>query len=184
MKSILDSPVPHLQTPWEWDAFIEYIVLPTNPERIVEIGSFFGATLWSFIQNSPRLKTILSLDLPIGPEDGRYQTMIESRAKWKDWSDKIVEVIGDSHSEEVRTKVYNKIRDVDILFIDGDHSRRGVEADYEMYKDLVRDGGVIAFHDSVGLPSVKSFTDTLEGFGKFIKINEAQGWGIFILIKK
>ena len=37
--------------------------------------------------------------------------------------------------------------DDDFLFIDGDHT--GVGRDYEMYRDLVRPGGLIAFHDIV-----------------------------------
>jgi hypothetical protein len=79
--------------------------------------------------------------------------------------------------------VYEEISDADILFIDGDHSYSGVKTDYEMYKDVVKPGGIIVFHDSVGLPSVKRFTDELEKFTRFIKINEAEGWGIFVIIK-
>jgi hypothetical protein len=33
------------------------------------------------------------------------------------------------------------------LFIDGDHSYEGAAADFLTYRHLVRDGGVIAFHD-------------------------------------
>jgi predicted O-methyltransferase YrrM len=37
----------------------------------------------------------------------------------------------------------------DMLFIDGDHSYEGVRRDHEQYESLVRDGGLIAFHDIV-----------------------------------
>jgi predicted O-methyltransferase YrrM len=37
----------------------------------------------------------------------------------------------------------------DFLFIDGDHTVNGVKADYEMYKEFVRPGGLIAFHDII-----------------------------------
>ena len=40
-------------------------------------------------------------------------------------------------------------RKVDFLFIDGDHTVGGVTADYNDYKEFVRPGGVIAFHDIV-----------------------------------
>jgi hypothetical protein len=36
---------------------------------------------------------------------------------------------------------------VDLLFIDGDHTYEGVKADYDLYGPLVRRGGVLAFHD-------------------------------------
>ncbi len=35
----------------------------------------------------------------------------------------------------------------DIIFIDGDHSREGVRADYEIYKDMVKPGGFLVLHD-------------------------------------
>jgi len=40
-------------------------------------------------------------------------------------------------------------RKVDLLFIDGDHSYAAVLCDWLLYHHLVRDGGLIAFHDSL-----------------------------------
>ena len=40
-------------------------------------------------------------------------------------------------------------RQADLLFVDGDHSSEGVYRDDELYRGLVRPGGVIAFHDIV-----------------------------------
>ena len=40
-------------------------------------------------------------------------------------------------------------RPVDFLFIDGDHTRAGVERDFTTYSELVADGGAIALHDIV-----------------------------------
>lgn len=36
---------------------------------------------------------------------------------------------------------------IDVLFIDGDHSKNGVMRDYSMYEPLVRPGGAIVFDD-------------------------------------
>jgi predicted O-methyltransferase YrrM len=41
---------------------------------------------------------------------------------------------------------------LDFLFIDGDHTYKGVKMDFEMYSPLVRKGGIIAFHDIVPHP--------------------------------
>jgi hypothetical protein len=38
------------------------------------------------------------------------------------------------------------------LFIDGDHSYEGVRRDFELYSHLVKDKGIIAFHDIVVHP--------------------------------
>ena len=40
-------------------------------------------------------------------------------------------------------------RKLDFLFIDADHTYEGVKRDFEMYSPLVREGGIIAFHDIV-----------------------------------
>lgn len=55
----------------------------------------------------------------------------------------------DSHDSATKKRVEELVggRAVDFLFIDGDHSREGVENDYRAYAPLVRAGGAIAFHD-------------------------------------
>jgi hypothetical protein len=60
-------------------------------------------------------------------------------------------VVGDSHSYNTldRVKEILKGETVDVLFIDGDHTAEGVERDFQMYKHLVTDGGVILFHDII-----------------------------------
>jgi len=60
-------------------------------------------------------------------------------------------VIGDSHKEDTYRKVKTKLGNdlLDVLFIDADHSYEGCRKDYEMYSPLVREGGLIAFHDII-----------------------------------
>ena len=43
-------------------------------------------------------------------------------------------------------------RPLDVLFIDGDHSYDGVASDFAAYGPLVRQGGLIGFHDIVAQP--------------------------------
>jgi predicted O-methyltransferase YrrM len=58
-------------------------------------------------------------------------------------------VRGNSHER----KTYSKVKEllggtpVDFLLIDGDHSYPGVKQDFIQFRDLVRPGGLIAFHD-------------------------------------
>ena len=51
--------------------------------------------------------------------------------------------------ESTAVKVQNILGDnkLDFLFIDGDHRYEAIKSDYEMYSPLVREGGVIGFHD-------------------------------------
>lgn len=41
---------------------------------------------------------------------------------------------------------------IELLFIDGAHEYEAVKADFENYEPLLLEGGVIAFHDTVGWP--------------------------------
>ena len=55
----------------------------------------------------------------------------------------------DSHEQSTLDKVKSTLdgKLVDFLFIDGDHTFKGVSKDFEMYAPLVREGGMIGFHD-------------------------------------
>jgi cephalosporin hydroxylase len=68
-----------------------------------------------------------------------------------------VEMIhGDSHDPRMRDRVKRLFgdRQVDLLFIDGDHSYEGVRRDFDLYSPLVGKGGMIALHDIVPGPPV------------------------------
>jgi hypothetical protein len=58
---------------------------------------------------------------------------------------------GDSHTVSIRDAVERAGggQGIDGLFIDGDHTYEGVRSDYLNYRGLVRDGGIVAFHDIV-----------------------------------
>ncbi len=61
---------------------------------------------------------------------------------------------GDSHAPETLQKVKAALGEgqLDLLFIDGDHSYAGVSQDFFDYSPLVRGGGIIALHDVVPGP--------------------------------
>ncbi len=89
-------------------------------------------------------------------------------------------------------------RKLDLLFIDGDHSYDGVKADFQNYRDLVRDGGLIVFHDicedfqtkygihsgnyTGGVPQFwKEIKDSFEHY-EFVDKPDQDGFGIGCLI--
>lgn len=55
---------------------------------------------------------------------------------------------GFSNDEKVIADVYNKISEVDFLFIDGNHSYESVLCDFLLYYPLVKTGGIVGFHDT------------------------------------
>jgi cephalosporin hydroxylase len=71
---------------------------------------------------------------------------------------------GSSHDLNVFNKLSNHINEIDILFIDGDHSFDGVTKDFEIYSKLVKNGGYIIFDDYNDYqysPEVKPSVDRL-----------------------
>lgn len=45
------------------------------------------------------------------------------------------------------SKFINNFKEIDLLFIDGDHSINGAKFDYENYAKLLKKGGYLIFHD-------------------------------------
>lgn len=119
------------------------LLVDLKPNVIVEIGVHAGGTMyaWSQVASDPYgvdttpSSPELIYTVTGGPRDEHGATII----------------IGNSHDSETLAALREELngRPVDVLFIDGDHSYEGVRQDYEMYRSLVRPGGLIAFHDIV-----------------------------------
>ena len=54
---------------------------------------------------------------------------------------------GSSHDKEVVDYIRKNYPEVEFLFIDGDHSKKGVLQDWNDYSDLVTTGGIVVFDD-------------------------------------
>jgi len=157
-----------------------------RPKIILEIGTAKGGTLFLFSKMAYKNFTIISIDLPRGRFGGGYPVfkipLYKSFARAKQ---KIYLVRKDSHKKETLEKVKLILgnKKVDFLFIDGDHTYRGVKKDFEMYSSLVKKSGIIAFHDIAKMPAklncrVRKFWKKLNfKYKKEIIENKNQGWG-------
>jgi len=177
------------QVPSELHRFAN-IVATLRPKKVMEIGTFKGGTLCVLCRLSSPTADIISVDLPGGKFGGGYNAMrsflFRSFCKL---SQTMHLIRGDSHANEILTRVKSIIQSLDILFIDGDHTYEGVKRDFFAYSPLVRTGGVVAFHDIVEHP--KDSGCEVSRFWKEIKQqyrheeiieNPQQGWaGIGIL---
>ena len=121
------------------------LVRQARPHTVLEIGSFLGGTLalWTKVAADDAL--LVSVDLP-GEYGSASVADLESLARR---SQRVAVVRADSQLESTRDDVRRALggRAVDFLMIDGDHSYDGVRRDFELYGPLVRDGGLVAFHD-------------------------------------
>ena len=113
------------------------------PKTILEIGTARGGTLliWASIAS----ELVVSCDL----EDKSIQADLLRAFPPPGSGCRVELVCGDSHEEAFKEHIKNVLdgREVDFLFIDGDHTLDGVTQDFEMYSPLVRSGGLVAFHD-------------------------------------
>ena len=127
------------------------IVAELKPSLALEIGTAHGGTLCVISRLSHTSATIISVDMPGGQFGGGYKWFrIPIYKSFPVAAQKLHLIRGDSHDAAIQSRVQNevcKLRKLDLLFIDGDHSYEGVKADFESYRGLVRSGGVIAFHD-------------------------------------
>lgn len=104
--------------------------LPPDP-TILEIGCDQGGTLFVWTRLAEH---VVGIDLPSGRQ------LIDHGAEV---------IVGDSHDPAILPYVHDALGGypVDFLFIDGDHSYEGVRLDWENFGPLVRQGGLVAFHD-------------------------------------
>jgi predicted O-methyltransferase YrrM len=132
-----------------------------NDEKInyVEIGCYAGGSSCLMLQRPNT--TVVSIDLgePIDP------IVVKNNVdKLNNLNNPYIYIKGNSQSIETRDKLIKTIDNIDILFIDGDHSYNGVVKDFNMYSNLVNQGGYIVFddyNDSMYSPSVKLAVDDI-----------------------
>lgn len=130
------------------------LVRDHKPENVLEIGTLDGGTFYIWCRYVENTTQLTSLDLPGGGFGGGYnEQKIGIYEKFAP-SKNLEFVRANSHEDSTFEEVNERINgDVDFLFIDGDHTYEGVKADFEMYKELVADDGLIAFHDIVHHPN-------------------------------
>lgn len=116
-----------------------------RPRYLCKIGADRGGTLLLFAHVAVPDARILSIDIHYSMPRRRINSHLARRGQH------ITCVQGDSHAPETlaRVKQWLAGQALDFLFIDGDHSLAGVASDFRMYSPLVRQGGIIAFHDIV-----------------------------------
>ncbi len=127
-----------------------------RPERILEIGTANGGTLFALCRTAVDHAQIVSVDLPGARYGGGYpawKRLLYGRFALP--NQRLQLLRADSHVRATYDRVASLLdgKQLDFLFIDGDHTYEGAKQDFEWYKPLVRPGGSIAFHDIVPNPS-------------------------------
>jgi predicted O-methyltransferase YrrM len=124
-----------------------------NPANVLEIGTARGGTLFLWTRLAQPDAIVVSIDLRGGKFGGgysRWRGHVYRRFRRK--HQRLHLLREDSHEPRTfnKTRELFRGRQIDLLFIDGDHTYEGVKKDWEMYSGLVRPGGLIVFHDIAG----------------------------------
>ena len=114
-----------------------------NLQSVCEIGTADGGTNFLLSQAIPSVKLMIGVDLFV---KNKFKLSRFSKS-----SQEIKFVDGSSYDHNTVNKVKQILgdRQLDLLFIDGDHNYEGVKKDFFKYRHLVREGGIIVFHDVV-----------------------------------
>lgn len=126
-------------------------VLHCKPKRVFEIGTYRGASSEMILQLLPDAQ-VISIAF-VNDQAGRQFNNDELSAAEVGAlvspgnRDRFTQLIGDSHKIDPKAFVRDHGR-MDLVFIDGDHSREGVRQDTELARAILAPGGAIAWHDA------------------------------------
>lgn len=136
--------IDSIQIQSEFQSLVERVTA-IQPKVILEIGTARGGTLFAWAQIATDLVVSCDLNGP-GAKSEFYKDLPPPTSKCK-----VMNLEGDSHQPSFKERVRKALngQKVDFLFIDGDHTEKGVEQDFQDYKEFVRPGGLVAFHDIV-----------------------------------
>jgi predicted O-methyltransferase YrrM len=145
---IKGCPVPIYQDESELARLVG-IYASLAPNRVLEVGSMYGGTLWYWMQYSPGA-TVVSVDLVVPGHDPRFGEVLAARHFWPVWARstgcELIDLQANSNSSDTLRKVA-EYGPFDFIFIDGGHDYQTARADYINYFPMLRPGGVMAFHD-------------------------------------
>lgn len=140
---------------WPWAGhknFAYDLVRNVKPKKIVELGTHYGTSFWSFCQ---------------AVKDGELDTELNAIDTWKGekhsgfYGEEVFETV-----KQIKNEYYSKLKinlirktfdealvdfedkSVDILHIDGLHTYEAVKHDFENWFSKVKDDGIILLHDT------------------------------------
>jgi cephalosporin hydroxylase len=154
-----------------------------EPKTILEIGVDRGGSMNLWLSFSPPDALYIGVDnamqFVIKRDHKQTKKFIEADSQKPSTLDKVKEILDG--------------RQVDFLFIDGNHEGDIVRSDYAMYSPLVRSGGIIALHDidvtinesaCEGIKELwKELKEVNENTNEFINTEVEFRFGIGMIIK-
>jgi hypothetical protein len=136
--------VPKGVMAWMSKAEINALMEEGKGKTYLEIGTFDGFSANMMVKVVDRMIIVDPYDTAPGRLGQVMKNTIYPNI------DKIVNITGFSQN----SSWIFKPELIDVLLIDGDHHSTAVKRDYFLYRPLVKNGGIIAFHDYGNFPTV------------------------------
>jgi len=135
-------------------------LLEDKCKTVLEIGTLWGGAMLTMMASEYKSKFV-SMDtftgfypdlLGEGNSDQNYgintiELVTENVNNNNPYQHKYDLIQGSSHDTEIINYVKENYPKIDLLFIDGDHSKKGVLQDWEDYSELLSKGGIVVFDD-------------------------------------
>lgn len=137
------------QNPFEFASLISFLKRRGTIRRYFEIGSASGGAS-RFMAERLHFGEFTSMDDGQHPDAHLQKVNFAGVVNFRQF-------LGDSHSSAAKTfmKTAFPANDIDVAFIDGDHSAEGVTQDLELVLPYCRSGAWVVFHDTVACDGVE-----------------------------
>jgi len=135
----MPSVVPCLQREAEFTQLLD-LYRERKPMSVLEIGTYYGGTLYHWLQNATPGAMVVSVD--------SYATEVDNRHLYDEWTPEDVTlhvVEGDTHAASTLAKVVELNFSYEWVFIDAGHRYEEVRADWLTFGLLSDD--IVCFHD-------------------------------------
>jgi hypothetical protein len=176
-------------SPWEGHRKFAYdFVRYVHPNVIVELGSHYGCSLFSFAQ---------------AIKDGKLNTFLYAVDTWKGdehagyYGEEVFDLVRktcDQFFQSINIKLLRKTFDealhdfennsIDIIHIDGLHTYEAVSHDYYSWLPKLKNNGVVLFHDVYSLANYGSDVFWEEISTQYPNFSLKHSWGLGILFPK
>lgn len=137
-----------------------------NASVAVEIGVFEGVNTCIIAKSIADDGVIYAIDPflkgRLGFCYGLLITKLGVRRAGLDGKVKLIEKFSTDAASEIP-------ENIDFIFVDGDHSLKGISSDWELYSAKVVKGGVIALHDTQ-VPEHQSWKSTMDSVGYYNRV--------------
>ena len=168
------------QDPQEFADLVHFLNAEVGSvDTMLDLGIASGGQT-KFIRDYLDVKKTIILD------DGQHEMFHHwARIKKEVKSEIVCEIIDDSHAPSVREKLKPWYGTVDIAYVDGDHSYKGLKQDIFLMKYLLKEGGYMILHDTTAVWDCRKVYDELCKSGEFhLFRNFENRFGISVWIRR